>query len=321
MKTVKTQTVALLFLIGLTFLQPVALRAEETVPIPNASAQAQMQPANDAPATPGSLSEKSSPPTSVDTSVTTSVDHQKPVQEQEPKASGEAATGETLTPAAQEVVENSDVAVDEGSSIADPFAPTNKLMFEINDRLYFWVLKPVTKAYVHIPEDFRIIFSSVYDNLKAPARMLNNLMQLRMERAGNELVRFLINSVVGIGGIGDIARDSFGIKKQDADFGQTLGHYGIDHGFYIVLPLLGPSSLRDGIGRVGDYFMHPLTYVPHEDLSWQASLGILAHEYVNDASFRIGDYESFKESAIDPYIAMRDAFVQNRKKIVEESRH
>lgn len=320
MKIMKTQTLSLLLLIGLAFLQPVALRAEETVPTPNAPAQTQMQPVSNAPAAPGSLAEKSSPQ-KPDASSATPADQQKPVLEQQPKASGEAATGEALAPAAQEVVENSDVAGDEGPGIADPFAPTNKLMYEINDRFYFWVLKPVTKAYVHIPEDFRIIFSNVYDNLKAPARMLNNLMQMRMKGAGNELVRFLINSVVGIGGIGDMARDAFGIKKQEADFGQTLGHYGIDHGFYIVLPLLGPSSLRDGIGRAGDYLMHPLTYVHHEDLSTTASFGILAHENVNDASFRMGDYESFKESAIDPYVAMRDAFVQNRKKVVEESRH
>jgi phospholipid-binding lipoprotein MlaA len=223
------------------------------------------------------------------------------------------------SPGAEQPIDNDEMAVEEGPHISDPFAPTNRLMFEVNDRLYFWLLKPVTQAYAHIPEDFRVVFSNIYDNLKAPGRMLNNLMQLRLKGAGNELLRFLINSSVGAGGMGDAARDAFGIKKQEADFGQTLGHYGFDHGFYLVWPVLGPSSLRDTVGRVGDYFMHPLTYVHHEDLSTTASVGIMAHETVNDASFRIGDYESFKESALDPYIAMRDAFVQHRKKKVDES--
>ncbi|MEK6672366.1 MAG: VacJ family lipoprotein [Nitrospirota bacterium] len=209
---------------------------------------------------------------------------------------------------------------DESPQIPDPLAPVNKAMFTVNDTFYFWVLKPVAQGYAHVPEDFRIIFSNIYDNLWAPSRMLNNLLQLRLKGAGNELLRFVLNSVVGIGGISDAARDAFGIKKQEADFGQTMGHYGIDHGFYLVLPVFGPSSLRDGVGLVGDRFMHPLTYVGSSHLTFGQSAGISAHEKVNDTSFRIGDYESFKESAIDPYIAMRDAFVQQRKKKVDESK-
>src|SRR4030043_1932947 len=131
-------------------------------------------------------------------------------------------------------------AEEEGPRIHDPLAPVNKVMYHFNDRLYFWVLKPVTQVYSHIiPEDFRIIFSNIYDNLWAPSRMLNNLLQLRLKGAGNELVRFVLNSVVGIGGSGDVARDAFDIKKQEADFGQTLGHYGIEHGIYLILPVFG----------------------------------------------------------------------------------
>ena len=208
----------------------------------------------------------------------------------------------------------------ESPQIPDPLAPVNKAMYTVNDRLYFWVLKPVAQGYAHVPEDFRIAFSNIYDNLWAPSRMLNNLLQLRLKGAGNELVRFVLNSVAGIGGIGDAARDAFGIKKQEADFGQTLGHYGIGHGIYLVLPVFGPSSLRDGVGLVGDQLMHPLTYVGSSHLTYVQKVEISAHEKVNDTSFRIGDYESFKAAAINPYIAMRDAFVQHRKKKVDESK-
>lgn len=216
--------------------------------------------------------------------------------------------------------ESEAVYEDESPQIPDPLAPVNKVMFTVNDKLYFWVLKPVAQGYAHVPEDFRIAFSNIYDNLWAPSRILNNLLQLRLKGAGNELVRFVLNSVVGIGGFGDAARDAFGIKKQEADFGQTLGHYGIGHGVYLVLPVFGPSSLRDGVGLVGDQLMYPLTYVDSSHLTFAQKAEISAHERVNDTSFRIGDYESFKASAINPYIAMRDAFVQHRKKKVDESK-
>jgi phospholipid-binding lipoprotein MlaA len=224
---------------------------------------------------------------------------------------------ETVSGESKDVNEETE---EEGPRIADPLAPFNRVMFHVNDKLYFWLLKPVTQVYSHIiPEDFRIIFSNAYNNLKSPVRVINNLLQLRLKAAGNELIRFLFNSTAGIGGLGDVARDALGIKKQEADFGQTLGRYGIGHGFYIVLPLFGPSSLRDTVGLAGDRLMYPLTYVSRDDLSIGEAAGIAAHEMVNTTSFKIGDYESFKESAIDPYVAMRDAFVQHRKKKVENN--
>ena len=235
-----------------------------------------------------------------------------------PDAAEETKTQEEVPAESPDISE----AVEEASpQIPDPLAPVNKVMFQFNDKLYFWGLKPATQVYSHIiPEEFRIAISNAYDNLWAPSRVVNNLLQLRLKAAGNELIRFLFNSFAGIGGLGDMANEALGIKKQQADFGQTLGHYGIGHGFYLVLPVFGPSSVRDGIGIVGDRLMHPLTYVPSSDLTFGEQVAISTHEKVNDTSFKIGDYESFKEAAIDPYVAMRDAFVQNRQKTVEESK-
>jgi len=211
-------------------------------------------------------------------------------------------------------------AEEEELRIADPLAPFNRVMFHFNDRLYFWLIKPVTQVYSHIiPEDFRIVFNNVYDNLRSPIRIINHLLQLRLKAAGNELIRFLFNSFAGVGGMGDVAKDALGIKKEDSDFGQTLGHYGIGHGFYVILPFFGPSSLRDSVGIVGDRLMYPLTYLGSDTKSVEVGAGVAAHEKINDTSFRIGDYESFKESAIDPYISMRDAFLQHRKKKVDAS--
>ena len=106
----------------------------------------------------------------------------------------------------------------------------------------------------------------------------------------------------------------FNISRHDEDLGQTLGTYGIGNGFYIVWPFIGPSSLRDTVGLVGDGFLTPVYYVN----PWEASLGIEANDKINDTSLHIGDYEDLKESAVDPYVAIRDAYTQHRKKEVEE---
>jgi len=227
---------------------------------------------------------------------------------------------ETQDPNPVDINNDTDENDDESTSIADPLYPLNKAMYHVNDKLYFWLLKPAAQGYAYVlPEFVRAGFSNAYDNLKAPARAINNLLQLRFRAAGNEFIRFFINSTCGIAGLDDIARDVLEIKKQEADFGQTLGHYGIGHGFYIVWPVLGPSSLRETVGFVGDRLMYPLTYISESDLPIEATIGISAHEKINDTSFNIGDYESFKKAVVDPYAAMRDSFIQYRKIKVEQS--
>jgi len=203
----------------------------------------------------------------------------------------------------------------EVEEIADPIYPWNKAMYHFNDKLYFWVLKPVSKGYTKVvPEDIRLSFSNFFENITTPIRFVGNLMQLKIKRAGNELIRFVYNSTAGIGGLADVARTDLDIRRSDEDLGQTLGHYGIGHGFYIVWPFLGPSSLRDTIGRFGDNFLDPVSYVT----PFESRIGINVYDKVNDLSFRIGDYEDLKKSAIDPYVSIRDAYTQYRKKKVEE---
>ena len=205
--------------------------------------------------------------------------------------------------------------------IFDPLAPVNRAVYHFNDKLYFWVLKPVTQGYSYVvPELLRVGFSNAYDNLRSPVRFLNNLLQLRPKRSGYELVKFLFNSVVGVGGFADVSKSLLGIEKQEADFGQTLGRYGLGHGLYLVFPILGPSFARDGIGLAGDAFMTPMTYVNYFYFDTWEPILLFSHEKVNDTSFKIGDYESFKQAAIDPYVSMRDAFVQYRQKRVEETK-
>jgi phospholipid-binding lipoprotein MlaA len=197
------------------------------------------------------------------------------------------------------------------NEIADPFEPVNRAFFAVNDKLYFWVLKPVTKGYSFLfPEPVRISVNNFFDNVAMPIRFVNNLLQFKFKRAGKELLRFGINSTVGVLGLFDPAGDSGGIKvNEDEDFGQTLGVWGLGSGFYMNLPLLGPSSLRDAVGSAGDYFLDPVNYVnPLID-----QYAIKAGSGVNKASFKIGDYEEIKKDALDPYAAIRDIYNQYRR--------
>jgi phospholipid-binding lipoprotein MlaA len=110
-------------------------------------------------------------------------------------------------------------------------------------------------------------------------------------------------------GLGDFAKDVLGLQPTYEDTGQTLGYYGLGGIFYINWPVLGPSNVRDTIGMVGDYFLHPLNYI---DIKWEERLAIKAYDRVNRISLTLGDYELFTETALDPYTAVKDAYQQNR---------
>jgi phospholipid-binding lipoprotein MlaA len=211
----------------------------------------------------------------------------------------------------------SEFSEDEGNAItiADPLYPLNKAMYHFNDKLYFWILKPVAKGYSSVmPEDIRIVTRNFFSNLTMPIRFVSSLLQLRIKDAGNELVRFVYNSTAGVLGLADAAKADFNIARRDEDVGQALGSYGIGHGFYIVWPFIGPSSLRDTVGLAGDYFLDPVSYVNPTE----ASFGIMAYDEVNETSLRIGDYEDLKKAAIDPYVSIRNAYIQYRQKKVDE---
>jgi phospholipid-binding lipoprotein MlaA len=202
---------------------------------------------------------------------------------------------------------------EEKARIADPLEPFNRAMFQFNDKLYFWVLKPVAQGYGKVvPERARVSMSNFFSNLTTPIRFVNCLLQANLSGAATELGRFLVNTIWGIGGLMDpAASKDIDLAKQAGDFGQTLGVYGLGQGFYINWPIFGPSSPRDTVGMVGDFFLHPFTYFIS---AWDTSVGIRAYEKVNTTSLSIGDYESLKEAAIDPYVAVRDAYVQYRLK-------
>jgi len=200
--------------------------------------------------------------------------------------------------------------------VADPIEPFNRAMFVFNDRLYFWLLKPMAQGYnAVVPETGRKGVRNFFSNLFTPVRFANCVLQGKGNAAADEVARFVTNSIIGFLGFADPAEDLYGIALHDEDFGQTLGFYGLGNGFYIVWPIFGASTLRDSVGWGGDaLYTNPLFYI--DDLAW--SIGIGAYRRFNDLSLRIGEYEAIKEAAIEPYEAVRDGYIQFRNGLVNE---
>ncbi len=199
--------------------------------------------------------------------------------------------------------------------VADPIWPWNKAMFHFNDKLYFWVLKPVAQGYAFVvPETPRRGVKNFFTNIAAPIRVVNSVLQGKPNRASVEVGRFFINILEGGLGFGNAADNYPELASSPEDFGQTLGRYRIGNGFYIIWPVLGPSTLRDSVGLAGDFFLDPVNYLD----SWELRLGVHAYDNLNNVSLRIGDYEALKAAAISPYDALKDAYIQNRHKLVNE---
>jgi len=199
-------------------------------------------------------------------------------------------------------------------TIADPIEPVNRGIFYVNDKLYRWVLKPVAKGYKYVvPEGVRIAVRNFFFNLGTPIRAVNALLQGKIKDTGTELARFGINSTIGMAGLFDAAKD-FHLTRKGEDTGQTLGVYGLGNGFYLVLPILGPSSARDTVGLVGDTFLDPMTYLLYRE----AALGVRVVRSETDLTFRINEYEELTDSAVDPYAAVKDVYIQYRAKKVRE---
>jgi phospholipid-binding lipoprotein MlaA len=199
---------------------------------------------------------------------------------------------------------------DELTLIADPIEPFNRVMFSFNDKLYSWVLRPVTLGYRKVaPEPVRIGASNFFTNLATPIRFANCLLQGKGEAATVEVSKLIFNSTFGLLGFIDLFEDKPKMQPDKEDFGQTLGKWGVGSGFYIVWPILGSSNLRDTVGIAGDAFLHPLTYLDNSE----AALAIRGYERINRLSFRIEDIDAAKKAAFDPYEAARNFYIQLRQ--------
>src|SRR5262245_41168515 len=201
--------------------------------------------------------------------------------------------------------------------IADPLEPANRAVFVVNQRLDDWFWTPLTRAYRFVaPEPARRGIRRALRNLNTPIFFVNNLLQLRIKDAGETLGAFALNSTLGFLGFMEPSKEA-GWEARPADFGQTLSLVAIPSGPYLVLPILGPTTARDGVGSVVDHFFQPLNWVvpiiPVQIL-WGGGAGLSLREENSD------QLEALEKSSVDFYAVMRSAYAQNRQKEIEDAR-
>jgi len=189
----------------------------------------------------------------------------------------------------------------------DPWERMNRGTYRFNDALDRAIAKPVARGYRKVtPQFVQTGIGNFLDNLEYPVVMVNDLLQGQFKAFASDTGRLLLNTTVGIGGLLDPATDA-GLEKNDRDFGQTLGKWGLRTGPYVIIPFLGPSDIRDAVGRVGDVYSDPRHYIRNNWLSW----GLWGLGAVNTRA-RFLDADAAISGAYDPYAFIRSAYLQHR---------
>ena len=196
----------------------------------------------------------------------------------------------------------------------DPIELVNRGIFWFNDHVDTYVLVPVATAWDTVmPSRVQRSISNFFGNLRFPIVAGNDLLQAKFKRAASDVGRFAVNTTVGVAGFFDPATD-WGLEAHDEDFGQTLGYWGVPTGPYLVIPILGPSDVRDGGGLVVDGFS--TVYPWFVDFVYTASAR--AVDVINTRSLYLKQVEEAKAASIDYYTAVRNAYLQRRESQVND---
>lgn len=188
----------------------------------------------------------------------------------------------------------------------DPIEGINRPINTFNDILDRFILEPLTTVYEHVvPDPLKDGIGNFFNNIGELNNLVNNTLQGKFREAGDDITRFMVNSTLGVGGLFDVATE-MGVQRNNEDFGQTLAVWGVGQGAYLVLPFIGPTTLRDLPGLGVTVFTNPLRYADLNSLTTQAFAGI-SERYA--AQPRI---EAMRLSAIDEYVYLREAYFQNR---------
>ncbi len=237
-----------------------------------------------------------------------------PAPANSPKAAVAVADGKSVKSADDDLDEY------DADLVADPLEPLNRATFWLNHGLYMFVFKPISKTYeAIIPKPVRTGIHNAFENVKFPVRVVNDGLQGNFKRAGLETGRFLVNTTAGVGGIGRPADHIPTLADVPAgDTGQTFAKWGIGHGAYLVLPILGPSSLRDTVGLAGDYALNPVSWVTIWYGGYAWTLAIPSTNTLRAMPDQLGIYEAATKNALDRYLAARASYIQYRRKVASK---
>lgn len=207
--------------------------------------------------------------------------------------------------------------------IADPLEGYNRAMFWFNDKVDVYLLEPVARAYGYVaPNAVKKGIGNFFSNLRYPQYLVSDLVQFKFEQAGKHTLRFVLNSTAGILGFIDVAKQA-GFPADDEDFGLALAYHGVPAGPYFVLPLLGPSTIRDAFGRGIDVCLYPLTYVgsisslSNSDAT-AISLGARVLEVIDTREGLLEAIETAKDSSVDYYLFTQSAYYQIRRSMLHD---
>ncbi len=194
----------------------------------------------------------------------------------------------------------------------DPIEPYNRAVYRFNDDFDKAFLRPTAKAYKAVtPEPVNRGITNFFANIADVTSLVNNVLQFKMSRAGSDLGRLVVNSTVGFLGFMDVATN-LGLPSYKEDFGQTLGYWGLEPGPYLMLPILGPSSMRDTLGWAGDIVTDPFFSIEVGKIYW----GFVTLRTIDYRADRLGAGEVLEDAAPDPYVFLRDAYLQQRRNLV-----
>ena len=203
---------------------------------------------------------------------------------------------------------------EEAKVLEDPWEALNRRTYKVNRALDRNFFKPVARGYVRLtPKVVRIALGNFYDNLREIPTFTNTVFQGRAHDAAATLSRFVVNSILGVGGLGDFA-GALGLEKKQADFGQTLGRWGYTESRYWVIPIFGPSTVRDALGIGTDYWMSVYPYIKSDKLHY----GLLTVDLIDRRSRFLDKEEAFNAAAVDEYIFVRNAYLQRRNYLIQD---
>jgi phospholipid-binding lipoprotein MlaA len=197
----------------------------------------------------------------------------------------------------------------------DPLEGFNRAMFGLNEGIDTVIVRPLARVYdFAVPLPGRTVVGNVFSNLSDPWIGINNLMQGKFKEGLSDIGRFLVNSTAGILGAIDVASE-VGLEKHEEDFGQTLGRWGVPDGPYLVVPLFGPKTLRDGIGTIADGYADPVYYLV-DDVPLRNSLWGL--RFINNRALLLPADRVLEEAGLDKYSYVRDSYLQRRRNLIFE---